>query len=86
MVMKRDRGASKPASDADIERFAAGANRDIGDANLDPEAPHTFNHLNVGFNEHDWALLSALKKKQSRSKLSVIRLAIRAMAEKEGLL
>lgn len=74
MVKKRD------IKNADIEKFAAGAD---GDNELDPNAKRDYKKIMFAMNEYENKALEELATITSRSKTGAIRWAVLTMLEME---
>ncbi|WGL99861.1 hypothetical protein QE177_15300 (plasmid) [Arsenophonus sp. aPb] len=67
-----------------IEEFASAADRIIeSQKDVDSEAPRDYKAIRVPFNQHEYELLEKLCKKTKRSKLNMIRYALKYYDEND---
>ncbi|CAB5680647.1 hypothetical protein K1Y38_23135 [Serratia marcescens] len=78
MVKRREPVVSPAAVEKRIEEFAAAADHVVTPLKqTDSEAPRDYKAIRVPFNQYEYELLEKLCKKTNRSKLNMIRHALK---------
>jgi len=78
MVKRRTPNIQQPQIEKKIEDFASGADRLSTEVvSLNSEAPRDYKAIRIPFNQYEYQLLEKLCKKTNRSKLNMMRYALR---------
>ncbi|WP_061800030.1 hypothetical protein [Serratia ficaria] len=78
MVKRREPTVTPGAVEKRIEEFAAAADHVVTSPKpIDSEAPRDYKAIRVPFNQYEYELLEKLCKKTNRSKLNMIRHALK---------
>jgi hypothetical protein len=87
MVKRREQKANfaNQPTDEQIEAFVAAADGGFSETQqLDPSAIRDFKSIRLPLNEFEYSKLESVARKTGRTKLNVIRWAIKKLAEEES--